>query len=101
MTEGRFVECNVLSATKDELEPKTESFNIFPNPSSGLINIAFQKEMTGELKVYTTTGMLIAREFLDARQTMQLDVSDVTSGFYIAAFVDKNGRVTNSHFIKG
>ena len=60
-------------------------FNVFPNPTNGLFNVAltreFEKEIT--LSVYDLCGRLIYKTYKKGNSTFEVDIIDKANGSYI------------------
>ncbi len=60
-------------------------FNVFPNPTNGLFNVAltreFEKEIT--LSVYDLCGRLIYKAYKKGNSTFEVDIVDKANGSYI------------------
>ena len=60
-------------------------FNVFPNPTNGLFNVAlnreFEKEIT--LSVYDLCGRLIYKTYEKGNSTFEVDIIDKANGSYI------------------
>jgi hypothetical protein len=71
---------------------------LFPNPSSGLVNLAFNDFETGayKLSVYDVTGRALVLQDLEiqaAAQTVQLDLTALASGTYFVKITSEKGMV--------
>lgn len=69
--------CTELTSVSTYSDTKSE-LNIFPNPSTGKINIKTNDEIS-EIKVYDLLGNFI----LHSNNKTQIDISDMPSGVYI------------------
>ena len=62
---------------------------MFPNPSSGIVNIETQEELTA-ITLYSISG----KQLLHTTQLMkQIDISNLATGVYILRMTSKNGVV--------
>ncbi len=71
------------------------SVDIFPNPSSGLISLAFHNHLSGEFvaEIIAVTGKTLKKETLSISQTgneARLDLSDCPSGLYLIKITGNN-----------
>ncbi len=78
-----------ISGIEDLEIPKTDNVNIFPNPTSGIINIIGLAE-PAEVRVYSIQGQLM-KKFSQIENT--IDVSDLKSGIYILQLSSKGGNL--------
>lgn len=73
------------------------SFNLYPNPAKGILNILSDSELS-EIKIYNTLGQLVTKQNAMSNQTV-IDVSDLTKGVYIVSVQIGNESV-RKQFIK-
>lgn len=72
-------------------EITTTEFNMFPNPTSGKINISLAGPAGSlEIKLADMNGRIIKNEKMDNANSYQLNVADLAAGMY---FVTVNGTV--------
>ncbi len=71
------------------------SVDVYPNPVADVLNV---KSAVGidKIEVYSTEGRLVK----SATGTAQLNVADLTSGYYVAIVTDENGTVVRKPIIK-
>jgi Esterase-like activity of phytase/Secretion system C-terminal sorting domain len=72
--------------------------NLFPNPTSGWVNLAFSEFETGayNIGVYDVTGRLLLSQNLDiqvASQTAQLDLNHFPKGAYLVKIGSEKGMM--------
>jgi aminopeptidase N len=77
------------------------TFTIFPNPSSNIINLQFADENPNEkeIQVHSISGALLYSEIVYSNM-QQLDVSSLSKGIYIIKVVDENGYSSSKKFVK-
>ena len=78
-------------ATSIDEEPSLGKINIYPNPTSGFINVEAESGL--ELRIYNDTGKLCK----EARTNEQIDVQHLSSGVY---FIRIEGTTQAHKFIK-
>jgi hypothetical protein len=71
-----------------------DDFSIYPNPTSGLLNIA-GNENINSVTVYSVLGKLVL-----TAQSKTIDVSQLKSGIYLMYIEDKLGNINIKRFIK-
>jgi cytoskeletal protein RodZ len=64
-------------------------FSMFPNPSTGIVNIVTKSSTNATLEVYNMTGKLIMT--LDFTKDCQLDLTDANSGLYFIYLKTEDG----------
>jgi hypothetical protein len=68
---------------------KTKPFDLYPNPSSGVLNIRLPERCSfAEMKMYTLDGQLIIQKQLNA-STQRFDFSVLSSGVYLIRLQNK------------
>ncbi len=68
--------------------------NVFPNPTSGMVQISFSKDLTEvkSLEIFDMTGKLISRiTELKGRRTITIDMSASPSGVYFGKAISTHG----------
>ncbi len=74
--------------------------DIYPNPATDYVIIDFNKETVHTLRMFNLVGEKI-EEIITSELTIQLNISDLTSGMYILQLADDSGRIVfNSKLIK-
>jgi len=85
-----------ITGTVDDLglEPNepNELLNVYPNPTSGEINIEFNKAFEGQLELYSMLGQLVESIEVDNMNLIQLDLSHLEKGLYTVALSDEEGE---------
>lgn len=79
----------------NKIEPQKLN-TVFPNPTNGLITIAFEKNMNGTYQIFDINGMLIVDEGKVNNQTeLQIELSQkLKSGIYILKVNTENNSFT-------
>lgn len=73
----------------------TESIHssIYPNPSSGEVNVTFEKPLSGTLQLYDITGRVLYSQLIDNQQKVTLQRNNIEAGMYLINFEDnQNGK---------
>ncbi|MGB0806108.1 MAG: T9SS type A sorting domain-containing protein [Salibacteraceae bacterium] len=84
---------NILKAEKKN------DWNLYPNPSSGIIQIEAPKEYKREnceVRIYSVSGLLMRSDKLKD----EIDISTLPVGLYYLSVFDKSGLVNTSKFSK-
>jgi len=68
------------------------SHNIFPNPSTGLVSVAFNEAVRGQLSVVDIKGQILITKFIEDIEIIKLDLSSF-QGINIIQFVHENGKI--------
>src|SRR5690606_26924099 len=74
---GQAVFKNFLLNTRGNI---SNSIEIYPNPSTSIINIKAKKSVISEIKIIDSYGRIV-KKFIDNFET--IEVSDLTAGMYI------------------
>ncbi|MBN4071231.1 T9SS type A sorting domain-containing protein [Crocinitomix catalasitica] len=73
--------------------PKSFSFQMYPNPSSGIVNIVSNESLESDIYVFDIFGRLVLRtKIIDTEA--RFDVSEFTSGVYIVKCRTKENNFT-------
>jgi len=84
---------DILTIITEDL-PNNNNCSIYPNPSTGLINIvAGSNRMTvTDVKVYNISGKLLIHETVDllANEQQQINLSSFQSGMYLIQLIGMN-----------
>ncbi len=83
------IQCGNLTGISSVTENK---FNVYPNPSTGLINLSFGTSVKGSITVSNVMGQwLVTQSVMGENST--LDLSSFSSGIYFLQFTDQSGSV--------
>jgi hypothetical protein len=91
---------NSTLSVNDQLE-NNSFFNLFPNPSSDLLNIQLDAENNSGkniLSIYEVTGKKVLEKVLSSTSNV-IDVSKLTSGYYLIQ-LNSNSRIYSKKFVK-
>jgi len=72
--------------------------NIFPNPANEKLSISFEKELNGDIKVFSNDGQLVYSTAIDGTMH-QMDVSGLASGNYYFAVFENNKKISTGQFV--
>jgi hypothetical protein len=65
---------------------------VFPNPTSGLLNIRWNKPSTARIIVYNAAGQALLHDFATLTTAKSLDLSGLPSGVYFVMLQDESGK---------
>ena len=68
---------------------------VFPNPTSGNLTLEGEVRFLHHYELYTSTGQLILREYLNAN-VRQLNLSDLGTGLYFLRIYDRQQQLSFS-----
>jgi len=84
--------------TTTDIEELSESaFSIYPNPSSGLVNINFDNNASSRVNIHDINGKLIIGQNFENNQN-QVDLSNQPKGVYLIT-INQEGRETTQKLI--
>lgn len=87
-------ELSELDRVQEEIVHAELDVAIFPNPVSYILIIELSNsELVSQVDLYDQTGRKV-KTFDNLSNTMNEDVSDLTSGMYVLSITEKNGNVT-------
>lgn len=78
-------------------QTSTTELSIYPNPATEIVNLSFEADINtkGEVLIYDQLGKLvISMNQFDIVNDMQLNISNLSNGFYIIAIVADEQRYT-------
>ena len=76
-------------------EQLKNSVKVFPNPTTGIVNIIFSKNVTAILNIQDVLGKDIYNDIIANDNARQVDLSDYSSGVYIFEFIFESHIITN------
>jgi len=80
----------------------SERISIFPNPANSYLNIKLQDYVLNEnvvATIFDETGRLLIQEKM-TEQVLRINISGLSSGFYIIQLADQSNIIFQSRFIK-
>jgi hypothetical protein len=91
---------NAVNTTTATSEIITEAINIYPNPTSDILNIAVPKSIeTLRIEVSNLLGSIV-QVFQATKEAASFDISHYPTGLYVMKFQDEKGRVKVDKFMK-
>lgn len=92
--EGGMFQCQLLSSNSD---PESEKpINIFPNPTTGIVNFSPEESALKSIRVYSATGVL-QNEFIN---THTIDLGNLARGVYFLELTSSNNQRMITKIIK-
>ena len=79
------------------------SFDLYPNPSSGVLNLKFNLQHNTDIKlmVYDAYGRLCEQTIIEPHQEFkELNFNHLNSGVYQVLLLDENGNTSSKKWIK-
>jgi len=95
---GLRVDPDLISGTKDIIEEPMMS--VYPNPANELLNIGFEEEQTGVIKVFSLSGQVLRTQEVNQSTSLQLDLRSIPEGLQLLQFTDDKGRRSIKSFVK-
>lgn len=97
LVELPYYQIPTISSTSQTID--NEEFTIFPNPSFGIIQVAFSDKLGKvELQLFAMTGEQVFSERIKNNQEVNL-TSTISNGIYFYRIVLKDGRFTTGKLI--
>jgi hypothetical protein len=81
-------------------ELEKNSFELFPNPSSGIFNFRFKERENAVIEIYSIDGKFINRSMVMDNNYHSVDLTGQTLGIYTAKIVTANGVSTKRIVLK-
>ena len=86
---------NVCSTTAVEQIDISESIQVYPNPTSGFLNIDFLNKKINQIKVLDSMGRVVLEDRTERENSIQLDLEMLPQGIYFL-----QGETEEYHFNK-
>ncbi len=74
----------------DIVQHDKRTWNYYPNPTSGIVNIEVDMALTGSIEVFDAKGSLVG-SFPIVEYPMSIDLSSLTDGIYHLVFLNSEG----------
>jgi len=90
----QYINTSTSSCFTSSITEVEESFLIYPNPTSGLINIELSSLNQNfiEFSVTNISGQEIQRELVNNRKNIQLNLQDFSEGLYFINLINRKGE---------
>tara|TARA_B100000809_G_C15129820_1_gene527851 strand:- start:1307 stop:3595 length:2289 start_codon:yes stop_codon:yes gene_type:complete len=82
-----------LDSTVSVNEYNTSSFQIYPNPSSGIFTIKRNQNTSSNIVIYDLLGKEVYLKNNETNKEIQLDLTDVNKGIYFISIISENERI--------
>ena len=92
-----FIVTGILS---NETSTISDAFNIYPNPSTGIFNLEWNKQTSFDYRIYDVSGKLITSKNNNLGRLNKLDLTDVSQGMYFIQINSVDGMLTKKIIIK-
>jgi hypothetical protein len=91
----------VLNVGIEEEKLSNESFKVFPNPTSGFINLELPQNFEGTIKLYSLSGKLLQRQSVVTQEAdvHSLSLESYPAGVYLIQ-IESDGRRFQKRIIK-
>jgi hypothetical protein len=89
---GRISESPLRAAELLHGEAVSQIQQLYPNPAEDELKVHFQERFTGECRINTTTGNLVAEFFVYGEERSEFDVSALPAGVYFFEVYSPHGR---------
>lgn len=91
-----------IKYSSTNIERTTTPFNIYPNPATNVLNIAYsgKTDKLLEIKIFNLLGKKIKSFKVPTKDVIPLNVSDLGSGVYILQIYNENRKLFNGKFSK-
>ena len=88
-----------VTGIENIVEPENIHFSIYPNPSTGLVNINLEKDIDGlNISILNSYGQIVKSLDVQESKTISMDLTDLPVGIYFIRFKNKTG-VLGTHKI--
>jgi len=89
---------NTISGVVVSIEKHNENISIYPNPTSGVLNIVSAN--ISEISIYDISGRLVIKEEASSEPTQKISVEKLKGGVYLIEILKVNGGKVHGKFVK-
>ena len=94
---GEKINCSGLTAPETGMH---DELQLFPNPTSGILQIEGMEYVAGEINIFDMSGNQVHISAPEIRTTLPIDVSELRQGLYYIEIRTDNDPVKRLKFIK-
>ena len=87
-----------LDHNNKALEPEVSKFDLYPNPTSDIVNILLSKKMIFSFQVFSANGKIIEEGTMN-NDRFQLSMNDRANGTYIVKIISQNKFISSKIFV--
>ena len=82
-------------------DSKVESYNIYPNPTTGVLFISYNSEnVEPQIHIYDINGRNVSAQFSAQDGKLKINMQGVTKGIYFVQIISKQETITKRIFLK-
>ena len=89
---------NIVQSTDTQIEGN-ESFLVYPNPATDIINLQFSKTEKRQVQIFDINGRLVSESSSD-QTLISIDARKFNNGVYTAKVIDSNGLILTKRIVK-
>ncbi len=87
-----------MNVTTSIGEANSTEFNIYPNPTSGILNVDFKQGTMNSVRITSTKGEIV-KDIRYVNGPLLMDVNELPAGIYFIEATAQNGEKINSKFV--
>jgi hypothetical protein len=87
---------STLSVKENEAMAKVE---LFPNPASNILTIKLNAAQL-QYSITDIKGNTLMQNSISKQEQIQIDITELPSGFYVISFLNKQGYIIREKFVK-
>lgn len=80
-------------------EDKMEAFRMQPNPTRDRVEIQFSKTESGHFQIWDAQGRCLARQGVDARRSVPLNLGTLPPGIYLVQFRNRDNQLSQARLV--
>lgn len=89
----------------NDVSQTASDFKAFPNPNDGILNITVPESFSMSnaslvLKIYDINGAVVNEKSISEEKPVQINITNLSTGFYIYELSSKNKIISSGKFIK-
>ncbi len=81
-----------------DIETLTNTFDVYPNPTNGLLNITMTESVNATISVYNILGELVQSTISES--SVVFDLSNESTGMYMVEILTEKGTITKKVVVK-
>jgi hypothetical protein len=87
---------STLTVKENEAMAQVE---VFPNPASSNLTIKLNAAQL-QYSITDIKGNIVLQNSINKQEQLQIDIAKLPSGFYVISFLNKQGYITRTKFVK-
>jgi lysyl endopeptidase len=82
-----------LTTSTSSYSAINNTFNLYPNPTKGIINISTQSNNPYGIEIFDVLGKLVYEKKIETKKEAQIDLNIIRKGIYFISIISENERI--------